>query len=136
MSEDEARRAEEAAAEYMRRVSIADLVVSTVQTLLELGYRRTGVAPGTEGERDLEQARLAIEAVRALVPVAEEVLEHDSAVALRSSLSQVQLVYARAAEGGAQPATATEPQQPPQPQQPPPRVETVRPKIWTPGGEV
>lgn len=134
MSEDEARRAEEAAAEYMRRVSIADLVVSTVQTLLELGYRRTGVAPGTEGERDLEQARLAIEAVRALVPVAEEVLEHDASVALRSSLSQVQLVYARAAEGGTQPPAAAGPQQ--RPEQPPPRVETVRPKIWTPGGEV
>jgi hypothetical protein len=135
MSEDEARRAEEAAAEYMRRVSIADLVISTVQTLLELGYRRTGVAPGTEGERDLEQARLAIEAVRALVPVAEEVLERDAAVALRSSLSQVQLVYARAAEGAAPPAGGGQTGGG-EPQPPPPRVETVRPKIWTPGGEV
>jgi hypothetical protein len=90
MSEDEARRAEDAAAEYMRRVSIADLVVSTVQTLLELGYRRTGLAAGTEDERDIEQSRIAIDAVRALVPVVEQVLDRESALALRGSLSQVQ----------------------------------------------
>lgn len=133
MSEDEARRAEQAAAEYMRRVSVADLVVSTVQTLLELAYRRTGSAAGAEDERDLEQSHLGIEAVRALVPVVEQVLDHESAMALRGSLSQVQLAYARAAEGApAAPAPpASEPPPPPKP-----KVETPRPKIWTPGGEV
>jgi hypothetical protein len=135
MSEDETRRAEEAAAEYMRRISVADLVVSTVQTLLELGYRRTGLAAGAEDERDLEQARLAIETVRALVPVVESVLDRESAMALRSSLSQVQLVYARAAEG-APPATAAPDPTPTEPPPPRPRAETPRPKIWTPGGEV
>ena len=43
MSEDEARAAQDAAAEYMKRVPIGDVVISTVQTLIELGYRRTGL---------------------------------------------------------------------------------------------
>ena len=52
MSEDEARAAQDAAAEYMKRVPIGDVVISTVQTLIELGYRRTGLVQGAADDDD------------------------------------------------------------------------------------
>ena len=99
MSEDEARAAQDAAAEYMKRVPIGDVVISTVQTLIELGYRRTGLVQGAADERDLPQTEVAIEALRALVPVLERLLEPSSVTALRGEIAQLQLAYARAGEG-------------------------------------
>ncbi|HYX84475.1 MAG TPA: hypothetical protein VE777_05860 [Gaiellales bacterium] len=128
MSEDETRAAQEAAAEYMRQVGVADVVVSTAQTLIELGYRRTGLVAGAQDERDLPQSEIAIEAVRALMPVLEQILDPASMTSLRGALSQVQLAYARASETPAE-------ERPPAREEEP-RVEPVRPKIWTPGGEV
>jgi hypothetical protein len=52
--------------------------------------------------RDLEQVRLAIEGVRALLPLVEE--ENPEQVKpVRDALSQLQMVYAREAGGGAEP---------------------------------
>ena len=131
MSEDEARAAQAAAAEYMKRVAIGDVVVSTVQTLIELGYRRTGLVQGAADERDLPQTEVAIEALGALVPVLERLLDPASVTAVRGEIAQLQLAYAHAAEGPpADPAGegAPEPEGP--------EVDVPRPKIWTPGGEV
>jgi hypothetical protein len=129
MSEDETRAAEEAAAEYMRRLRVADVVLSTAQTLIELGYRRTGLVAGAEDERDLAQTELAVEAVRALVPVLEGLLDREAVASFRNALSQLQLAYARAAEAPAAAGPETTPKAAPD-------IETPRPKIWTPGGEV
>jgi hypothetical protein len=133
MSEDEARAAQTAAAEYMKRVSIGDVVISTVQTLIELGYRRTGLVQGAADERDLPQTEVAIEAVSALVPVLERMLDPASVTAVRGEIAQLQLAYARASEGPPEPAQAPaegggEPDAP--------GVDVPRPKIWTPGGDV
>jgi hypothetical protein len=128
MSEDEARAAQ-AAAEYMKRVPIGEVVISTAQTLIELGYRRTGLVQGAADERDLPQAEIAIEALRALVPVLERLLEPASVTAFRGEIAQLQLAYARASEGPAAGAGAA-----PEPE--PSDVTVPRPKIWTPGGEV
>jgi hypothetical protein len=131
MSEDEARAAQ-AAAEYMKRVPIGEVVVSTVQTLIELGYRRTGLVQGAADERDLPQTEVAIEALRGLVPVLERLLDPASVTAVRSEISQLQLAYARASEGPpAQPADEGQPAEGESPD-----LEVPRPKIWTPGGEV
>jgi hypothetical protein len=121
MSEDEARAAQ-AAAEYMKRVPIGDVVISTVQTLIELGYRRTGLVQGAADERDLPQTEVAIEALSALVPA--------SVSAVRGEIAQLQLAYARATEGPpAEVAPAAE-------SEAAPGVDVPRPKIWTPGGDV
>ena len=132
MSEDETRAAQAAAAEYMKHVPIGEVVISTVQTLIELGYRRTGLVQGAADERDLAQSEVAIEALRALVPVLERLLEPASVTALRGEIAQLQLAYARASEGPPPDAPAeggaSEPDTP--------EVDVPRPKIWTPGGEV
>jgi hypothetical protein len=139
---DPEQRAQEAAAEFMRTVPVQDVIVSMVQTVFDVGYRRTGMAGGDD-VRDLDQARLSIETVRALLPVLEQVLEPASTTALRSALSELQMAYARAAEAGpaqgAEAAPAQPPHAQPQTEQPPPAREGVvpeRPRIWTPGGDV
>jgi hypothetical protein len=133
MSEDEARAAQTAAAEYMKRVPIAEVVISTVQTLIELGYRRTGLVQGAADECDLPQTEVAIEALRALVPVLERLLDAGSVTAVRGEIAQLQLAYARASEGppAESPAEAAAGAE-----QDAPGVDVPRPKIWTPGGEV
>ena len=59
-SQEELLRQLEAALEQL---TVADVLVQTVFTVSSLGYRRLG-----EEGRDLEQAKLAIDALRALVP--------------------------------------------------------------------
>ena len=65
-TEEELRAAME---EQMRRIRVQDVLLQTAATLVNLGGRRLGLAPDAGDERDLEQARLAIEGVRALVPL-------------------------------------------------------------------
>lgn len=140
---DAEQTAQEAAAEFMRTVPVHDVVVSMVQTVFDVGYRRTGLVGGSADEHDLEQTRLAIETVRALLPVLEQVLDTASMTTLRGALSELQLAYADASERPGQPASQ-EPAPPPAPpagpaQQPPAaggRAAPERPRIWTPGGDV
>jgi hypothetical protein len=132
MSEDEARAAQAAAADYLKRVPIGDVVISTVQTLIELGYRRTGLVQGAADERDLPQTEVAIETLRALVPVLERLLDAGSVTAVRGEIAQLQLAYARAGEGP--PPEASAEGATPEPEAP--GVDVPRPKIWTPGGDV
>lgn len=84
--------------EEMRRVHVGDVVLQSVVTLVQLAGRRLGTAPGTEMERDLDQARVAIDSVSALLPSVEAVAP-DQAPAVRNALSQLQLEFVRA--GGA-----------------------------------
>jgi hypothetical protein len=103
MSEEELRAAYEAQLEeQLKSLRVEDVVVQTIVTLVNLGGRRAGLAPGTEAERDPEQLRLAIEGARALLGLIEAELGPDGA-AIRDALSQLQLAYTQLA-GGVQPA--------------------------------
>ena len=134
--------AQEAAAQFMRTVPVQDVVVSLVQTVFDVGYRRTGLLGGRGDERDLDQTKLAIETVRALVPVLEHVLDEGSLTTLRSALSELQLAYADAVAGPAPepaaegPGAAEEPAAEKPAKEVPGPVTPERPKIWTPGGDV
>jgi hypothetical protein len=86
--------------EQMRQLRVEDVLVQTIVTLVNLGGRRAGLAPGTENERDPEQLRLSIEGARALLPLIEDQLGPDGA-AIREALSQLQLAYSQIAGGGA-----------------------------------
>jgi hypothetical protein len=137
-SEEELRAALE---EQMRRITVQDVLIQTTVTLINLGGRRLGLAgpPEQAGEKDLEQARLAIEGARALVPL----LPQDAELGpVRDALSQLQMAYVQeqGAEGGGQRAeTGEQPAQPrPEPRQQPseddPERAKARSKIWTPPG--
>jgi hypothetical protein len=90
-TEEELRAAYEA---QVKRLRVDHVVLETVVTLANLGMRRTGLAPGTEDERDPEQVRMAIESIRALMPIVEPIAP-EQAGAIRDALSQLQLAFVR-----------------------------------------
>jgi hypothetical protein len=126
--------------EQLRTVRVQDLLLDSVVSLLNLSARRIA----KEDERDLEQAQVGIEAVRALV----DLIDPEPAKQIRTALSEVQVLYARQAQAGgtgpegaegeprpeppAEQATPGAPQGAPRP----PRGGPQRPpsKLWTPPG--
>ena len=96
-SEDELRAAYEA---ELKQIRVEQILLEQVVTLINLGMRKTGMAPGTEDERDLGQVRIAVEGVRALTPLLEQIAP-EQAQPIRDALSQLQLAYVRL--GGGQP---------------------------------
>lgn len=96
-SEEELRAAYE---EQLSRVSSVEMAMQASVSLLAVGGRRLGLAPGSEGQRDLEQVRDAIDAVRGLMPVLERRLARELGP-LRDALSQLQMAYAQEAQRAA-----------------------------------
>jgi hypothetical protein len=101
-TEEELRAAYEA---EIKNIRVEQVLLEQVVTLVNLGMRRTGLAPGTEGERDPGQVRIAIEAIRGLLPVVEQVAP-TQAGPIRDALSQLQLAYVRV--GGQPPPAGSE----------------------------
>jgi hypothetical protein len=105
-SEEEVRAALE---EQLRQLTVDDMLLESAVSLINLGGRKAGVAPGTEDERDLDQVRRAVDAVRALVPLLEEGKHAEQLAPLRDALARLQMAYAQTA--GQQPQE--EPKEPP-----------------------
>jgi hypothetical protein len=106
-TEEELRAAYEA---ELKKVRVEDVLVQTAVSLINLGARKAGLAPGSEDERDPDQVRLAIEGVRSLWPLVEAVLGPD-APKLREPLSQLQMAYSQMA-GQAPPQPGAEGEEP------------------------
>jgi hypothetical protein len=108
-SEEELRAAYEA---EIKKIRVEQILLEQVVSIVNLGMRRTGLAPGTEDERDIDQLRLAIEAVRALLPLLERSAP-TQAGQIRDALSQLQLAFVRLGGSpgaqGEQPSGAAEP---------------------------
>jgi hypothetical protein len=152
-SEEELRAAYEA---ELKRLRVEHVLLDNVAALVNLGMRRTGLVPGTEEERDPDQVRLAIEAIRAMLPVLEQAAPEQIG-AIRDAVSQLQLAYVRiggqpgaaapsgaegaggaAGAGGAEGPGGSEPQpgpphesEPPKPGEPGPAQRSGR--LWVPG---
>jgi len=129
-SEEELRAALE---EQMKRITVKDVLLQTVITLVNLSARKLGLA-GDENEKDLEQAHQAIEGIRALLPL----LPAEEQQAVREPLSQLQMRYAQEArnqESGPE-STASAPPTSDPPTSDPEEAERAkaRAKIWTPPG--
>ena len=99
MAEDEPQLSEEELVERLQqefaRLKVADVLAQTVVTVSQLGFMRM-----SGEERDLEQAKLAIEALRALVPVLKDALPEQAGRDFESVVANMQLAYARAAAEG------------------------------------
>ena len=80
--------------EELRKLKISDLLVQTLYTVSSLGYRKLSAE-----DRDLDQAKLAIEALRALLPVLEGAVAEDVIRDFRQVTANLQLAYADAAKG-------------------------------------
>ncbi|MGC9221168.1 MAG: hypothetical protein ACP5H2_07440 [Solirubrobacteraceae bacterium] len=124
----------------IKRVRVEDVLLENVVTVINLGLRRTGLLPGTEDELDLAQVHLAIEAVRALMPQLERVAP-EQVDAIRDALSQLQMAYVKAGQGGStvpEPAPAPEPVSAPAAPVPPANQGGPGPaqrsgRLWVPG---
>ena len=109
---DEELRAIEA---EMQKISVDDVLLQTIVTLLNVGARKAGLAtqpaPGeTPPEPDLEQVHQAVEGARALLPLVEP--RHGEQLGpVRDALSRLQMFYAQRAAGApaGEPAPQAEP---------------------------
>src|SRR5712691_5427717 len=81
--------------EEPKKLKISDLLVQTLYTVSSLGYRKL-----SEEDRDLDQARLSIEALRALLPVLEGSVGEEIVRDFKQVTANLQLAYADAAKGG------------------------------------
>jgi hypothetical protein len=90
-TEEELRAAYEA---ELKRLRVEHVLLDNVAALVNLGMRRTGLVEGTEDERDPAQVRVAIEAVRAMLPVIEQAAPSQLA-AVRDAVSQLQLAFVK-----------------------------------------
>jgi hypothetical protein len=91
VAEDEAPTEEELL-EALDRIGVADVIVQALATTASIGCRR--VSPEA---RDLAQARLAIEALRALDPVLREGGVDEALIRdLEQARTNLQLAYAKA----------------------------------------
>jgi len=79
--------------EHIRRMKVSDLLLTTISTVAQLGYAKLDPAG-----RDLEQAKLAIDSLAALVPVLERAVPEDVIRDFHQVTSNLQLAYAKAAE--------------------------------------
>ena len=124
-------------ARRLGRTPVPDVLLQTMATLTDMAGIRLGLGPEGDEVRDLAQARLAIEALRALYGVAETLIGPAQARMFREPLSQLQLAYAQLAGGegapGPQPGPGAPPPPPP-PAPPPPKGTDPASKLWVPPG--
>jgi hypothetical protein len=77
--------------EELKKLKVSDLLVQMLYTVSSLGYRKL-----SEDDRDVDQARLAIETLRAILPVLEGAVGEDVLRDFRQVTANLQLAYADA----------------------------------------
>ncbi len=80
--------------EELKKLKVSDVLVQTVFTVSSLGFRRLG-----EEDRDLDQARLAIEALRAVVPLLKGAVPEQVSRDFEQMVANMQLAYAKTVGG-------------------------------------
>jgi hypothetical protein len=112
----------------LQKLTVDDVLLQTVVTLVNLGARKAGLAEGSQA--DLPQVKMAIDAARALLPLLEP--DHGEHLGpVRDAVSQLQMAYVQKS-GGEAPAAegAPEPEQT-DPGGPGPAQSSGR--LWVPG---
>jgi hypothetical protein len=110
----------------MEKLTVDDVLLQTVVTLLNLGARKAGLVEGTEP--DLPQVKQAIDGARALLPLVEP--KHGEQLGpVRDALSRLQMLYVQRSEGEA--AAAEQPAEEPKEGDPGPAQKSGR--LWVPG---
>jgi hypothetical protein len=125
--------------EELKRITVRDVLVQTVVTLINLGGQRLGLSESTKDVSDPDQTRVAIEAVRSLLPLLEaEPGGAEQVKPVRDALAQLQMAYAQRAGESEKPsqeqqAPQAEPGAPPEAEkQAPPRPKQSG--LWVPPG--
>jgi hypothetical protein len=109
----------------LEKLTVDDVLLQTVVTLLNLGARKAGLVEGSTA--DLPQVKLAVDAARALLPLLEP--EHGEQLApVRDALSRLQMAYVQKS-GGEQPG----PEAPQEPEKEGPGPAQSSGRLWVPG---
>jgi hypothetical protein len=109
----------------LEKLTVDDVLLQTIVTLINLGARKAGLTEGSEA--DLPQVKQSIDAARALLQIVEP--HHGEALGpVKDALSRLQMAYVQKSGGQAPPATEEEP--PPQ-EGPGPAQQSGR--LWVPG---
>ena len=95
MAEEPGELGEEQLLEALSRLQVSDLLVQSLSTVSSLAYHRLD-----PNHRDLDQVRLAIEALRALVPVLRGTVPAELERDLETVTANLQLAYAEAVGRG------------------------------------
>jgi hypothetical protein len=85
----------------MERITVDDVLLQTLVTLLNLAARKAGLAapPGQQAPPpDLEQMHQAIEGARAILPLVEQ-RHADQLGPVRDTLAQLQMAYSQLRQG-------------------------------------
>jgi len=90
VSESPAEPTAQEVVDELRKLKVGDMLVSSASMLASLAYGK--LAPDL---RDLDEARLAIDALRALLPLIPEEHRRD----IQEVVTNLQLAYADAAKG-------------------------------------
>jgi hypothetical protein len=122
-SEDEIRALEA----ELEKLTVDDVLLQTIVTLLNLGARKAGLAEGSTA--DLPQVKQAIEAARALLPLLEPA-HGEQLGPVRDALSRLQMAYVQ--KSGGEPPTP-ESGEPPQQQEGGPGPAQSSGRLWVPG---
>jgi hypothetical protein len=119
----------------MQKITVDDVLLQTIVTLLNVGARKSGLA-APEGqaapEPDLEQVRQAIEGARALLPIVEP-RHGDQLGPIKDALSRLQMFYAQRAGGQAPSGGGEPPQGEPEPAKEGPGPAQSSGRLWVPG---
>jgi hypothetical protein len=138
LSEEQLRQIEA----EMERITVDDVLLQTLVTLLNLAARKAGLAspPGEGPPPDLEQMRQAIDGARAIMPLVEQ-RHADQLGPVRDTLSQLQMAYSQLrGQGGGGPGGGDAggegggggtPKEPEKPEGPGPAQSSGR--LWVPG---
>ena len=124
--------------EQLRGLTAAELLSQTGITLVNVAAARLGMVDGVPDDEPGE-ARAAIDALGALLPVLERHAPGPLLDELRAGLAQLRLAFVELSGGTAagEPGAGVGegPAAPSAAQAPPPRPDEPRPRIWTPGGD-
>jgi len=98
----------------MEKLTVDDVLLQTLVTLINLGARKAGLAtpPGEAGPaRDLEQTKQAIDGARALLPLLEP-RHGDKLGSVKDALARLQMAYVQLSGGTPPPAAESAPEPP------------------------
>jgi hypothetical protein len=82
----------------LQKLKVSDVLVQTVVTLSSLGFHRL-----SQESRDVDQARQAIDAIKALLPLLEGAVPPEVVRDLQQTVANMQLSYAKAVASPAEP---------------------------------
>jgi hypothetical protein len=117
---------EEQLLEALRRVKVDDVLLQTMATLVNLAGQKLSIPEA----KDPAEAKKAIDAARAMLPLAPE----EAAGQIRDALSQVQMLYVReTGAAGVEPQPGEPVAGEPQPGSDEAERAKARSKIWIPG---